>query len=71
MIDYARRCLRWLAGHPWLMAWVAFAKGAILGAWITAAVYRGRERVVGETQAEQPAHDGPPRPDQLMLPTAG
>ena len=34
----------WLVAHPWTMAWVAFVKGMVIGAVITAAVYRSRER---------------------------
>ena len=47
MISYAREFLRWVTAHPWLMAWAAFAKGAILGTLITATVYLGRERKEG------------------------
>ena len=36
--------VKWLVAHPWTMAWVAFAKGMVIGAAITAAVYRSRER---------------------------
>lgn len=36
--------VKWLVAHPWTMAWVAFVKGMVIGAVITAAVYRSRER---------------------------
>ena len=36
--------VKWLVVHPWTMTWVAFAKGMVIGAVITAAVYRSRER---------------------------
>jgi hypothetical protein len=35
---------KWLVAHPWTMAWIAFAKGMVIGAVITTAVYRSRER---------------------------
>lgn len=59
MISYAREFLRWVIAHPWIMAWAAFAKGAILGTLITATVYRRRECKEGggpaaaEPQVEQ------------------
>ena len=33
-----------LVAHPWTMAWVGFAKGMVVGAVITTAVHRSRER---------------------------
>jgi len=36
--------VKWLVAHPWTMAWVAFAKGMVIGAMITTAVYRSRAR---------------------------
>ena len=36
--------VKWLVAHPWTMAWVGFAKGMVVGAVLTTAVYRSRER---------------------------
>ncbi len=36
--------VKWLVAHPWTMAWVALAKGIVIGAVITIVVYRSRER---------------------------
>ena len=69
MISHAREYLRWFTTHPWRMAWVAFAKGVILGALVTAAVCRRREREEGRAPATADVRVEPPETRVVPSPT--
>lgn len=58
MLGFYSTVLRWFVTHPWTMAWVAFFKGAVVGALAMAAVQRRRER----SEREAPTNRAPDRP---------